>query len=200
MTIGKHLATFNLFREADHSLQITIVGAPGVREELGDSGAPLHLCAMSALYAAVDAARRPPAADAGEVQEGMVERVTVLLGELLFKFDPMCGGTDCDLTARMVAPQLVDALSPQAPSPTFADGVEKKEIEPWNITASNAAASIVSVAAGDWVFAQEAWRRVLGIVPQVKDGPIYEAYEILQKLFDPPSDIDVLAAAIRGLV
>lgn len=60
-----------------------------------------------------------PAADAGEVREGLVERVMVLLGELLFKFDPMCGGTDCGYTARMVAPQLVDAILalPQAPIP-----------------------------------------------------------------------------------
>lgn len=66
--IGKHLATFNLFREADYSLRITIADARGVKDELGDSGAPLHLCAMNALYAAIDAARgspRPTVVDLG---------------------------------------------------------------------------------------------------------------------------------------
>lgn len=56
-TIGKHLGTFNLFRESDNSLWITIADARGVKEELGGSSAPLHLCAMNALYAAVDAMR-----------------------------------------------------------------------------------------------------------------------------------------------
>jgi hypothetical protein len=51
-SIGRHLATFNVFREADHSLHVTIADARGVREELGESGAPLHLCAMNALRAA----------------------------------------------------------------------------------------------------------------------------------------------------
>lgn len=53
-SIGKHLATFNLFREADHSIHVTIADARGVRAELGDSGAPLYLCAMNALRAAVE--------------------------------------------------------------------------------------------------------------------------------------------------
>lgn len=50
--IGKHLATFNVFREPD-GLYITIADARGVREELGESGAPLHLCAMNALREAL---------------------------------------------------------------------------------------------------------------------------------------------------
>lgn len=54
--LAKHLATFNLFRESDNSLHVTIAEARGVREELGDSCAPLHLCAMNALRAALDAA------------------------------------------------------------------------------------------------------------------------------------------------
>lgn len=52
-SIGRHLATFNLFREADGSLHVTIAEANGVREELGGSGAPLALCAMSALRSAL---------------------------------------------------------------------------------------------------------------------------------------------------
>jgi hypothetical protein len=50
--IGKHLATFNVFREED-GLYITIADARGVREELGESGAPLGLCAMNALREAL---------------------------------------------------------------------------------------------------------------------------------------------------
>lgn len=52
--IGKHLATINLWREADNSIHVTFAEAAGVREELGDSGAPLHLCALNALRAAVE--------------------------------------------------------------------------------------------------------------------------------------------------
>lgn len=52
MTIGKHLATFNVFREPD-GLYVTIADARGVRDELGESGAPLHLCAMAALRSAM---------------------------------------------------------------------------------------------------------------------------------------------------
>jgi hypothetical protein len=52
MKLGKHLATFNLFREED-GLYVTIADARGVREELGESGAPLQLCAMSALREAL---------------------------------------------------------------------------------------------------------------------------------------------------
>lgn len=58
MELGKHLGTFNLFREPDGSLWITCAEADGVREELGDSNAPLGLCAMNALYSAADAMRR----------------------------------------------------------------------------------------------------------------------------------------------
>lgn len=54
MDIGKHLATFNLFREGDGSLAVTIAEARGVIEELGESGAPPHLCAMNALRAALN--------------------------------------------------------------------------------------------------------------------------------------------------
>jgi hypothetical protein len=50
--IGKHLATFNVFREPD-GLYITIADASGVRDELGQSGAPLRLCAMNALRSAL---------------------------------------------------------------------------------------------------------------------------------------------------
>lgn len=58
----RHLATFNLWRNADNSLGVTIAEARGVRDELGDSGAPLHLCAMNALRAAVagDTANKVP--------------------------------------------------------------------------------------------------------------------------------------------
>lgn len=52
--LGKFLASFNLFRESDNSIHVTVASATGVREELGDSGAPLHLCAMNALRAAVE--------------------------------------------------------------------------------------------------------------------------------------------------
>lgn len=60
--IGRHLATFNLFREADNSLQVTVADANGVKAELNGSGAPLHLCAMNALRAALRPA--PPLAQA----------------------------------------------------------------------------------------------------------------------------------------
>ncbi len=50
--IGKHLATFNLFRETN-GLYITIADATGVRSELGQSGAPLWLCAFNALRVAL---------------------------------------------------------------------------------------------------------------------------------------------------
>ena len=50
--IGKHLATFNLFRE-DDGLYITIADASGVRDELNGSGAPLYLCTMTALREAL---------------------------------------------------------------------------------------------------------------------------------------------------
>ena len=56
--LARHLATFNLFREADNSLHVTIADARGVMTELGDSGAPLHLCAMNALRAALTAPDR----------------------------------------------------------------------------------------------------------------------------------------------
>ena len=52
--IGRHLATFNLFREPDGSLAVTIGEARGVAEELNGSGAPLALCAMTALRAALN--------------------------------------------------------------------------------------------------------------------------------------------------
>jgi len=53
MAIGKHLATFNLFRESDGSLAVTIADARGVIDELNRSGAPVHLCAMTALRSAL---------------------------------------------------------------------------------------------------------------------------------------------------
>ncbi len=56
--IGKHLATFNVFREGDGSLWITCADAGGVADEIRGSGAPVHLCAMNALYAAVDQMRQ----------------------------------------------------------------------------------------------------------------------------------------------
>lgn len=53
--IGKHLATFNVFRENDGSLHITVVEAKGVRKELHpDNVLPLHPFAISALYEAVE--------------------------------------------------------------------------------------------------------------------------------------------------
>jgi hypothetical protein len=50
--IGKHLATFNLFRE-EGGLYVTIADARGVRDELNGSSAPLHLCTMNALREAM---------------------------------------------------------------------------------------------------------------------------------------------------
>jgi hypothetical protein len=54
--IGSH--PYNSLREADNSLHVTVADAAGVKAELNGSGAPLHLCAMSALRAAL----RPPEA------------------------------------------------------------------------------------------------------------------------------------------
>jgi hypothetical protein len=51
--IGRHLATFNVFREHDGSLWVTCAGAEGVKAELNGSAAPLHLCAMNALREAM---------------------------------------------------------------------------------------------------------------------------------------------------
>jgi hypothetical protein len=51
--IGRHLATFNLFREPDGSLAITVADASGVIAELNGSGAPVYLCTMNALRAAL---------------------------------------------------------------------------------------------------------------------------------------------------
>ena len=70
--IGKHLATFNLFREADNSIHVTIAEARGVAEELGGSGAPLYLCAMTALRAAEEIRASPPSPPRPDV-EAMVE-------------------------------------------------------------------------------------------------------------------------------
>ena len=54
MDIGKHLGTFNLFRENDGTLWVTCAGAQGVREELGESWeGPTHTMAMLALYEGV---------------------------------------------------------------------------------------------------------------------------------------------------
>lgn len=51
--LAKHLATVNLWRNPDNSLSVTFAEANGVADEIGGSGAPLHLCAMTALRAAV---------------------------------------------------------------------------------------------------------------------------------------------------
>lgn len=53
LTMGKHLATFNVFREADGSLWITCADATGVKSELGEAKLPLHMMAMKALFEAV---------------------------------------------------------------------------------------------------------------------------------------------------
>jgi hypothetical protein len=50
--IGKHLATFNVFREPD-GLYVTCADARGVADEIRGSGAPIHLCAMNALREAL---------------------------------------------------------------------------------------------------------------------------------------------------
>lgn len=50
---ARHLATVNLWRNGDNSLSISFAEADGVLAELNGSGAPLHLCAMNALRAAV---------------------------------------------------------------------------------------------------------------------------------------------------
>ena len=65
-TIGRHLASFNLFRESDGSLAVTIAEARGVAEELNGSGAPLALCAMAALRAALNGKHHAPVQEAGE--------------------------------------------------------------------------------------------------------------------------------------
>lgn len=51
--IGRHLATFNLFREGDGSLHITVADAHGVKMELGPSQLPVYPMAMKALIEAV---------------------------------------------------------------------------------------------------------------------------------------------------
>ena len=54
MTIGRHLATFNLFREQDGSLHVTVESAQGViAETSGSGGVPPALLAMQALRAAL---------------------------------------------------------------------------------------------------------------------------------------------------
>jgi hypothetical protein len=78
--IGKHLATFNLFREADYSLHVTIAEASGVRNELGASGAPLHLCAMQALRAAVEL-RTPPAGHLAVGDAGPIDMMLLNVAE-----------------------------------------------------------------------------------------------------------------------
>lgn len=54
--MSDHLATFNLFREQDGALYITIVEARGVQEELGLAAGelPLYVMALKALFEAVD--------------------------------------------------------------------------------------------------------------------------------------------------
>lgn len=51
----KHLATFNMFREPDGQLYVTIAEARGVQDELGISAGavPLHIPVMNALFEAV---------------------------------------------------------------------------------------------------------------------------------------------------
>jgi len=50
----KHLATFNVFRENDGALYVTVVEAKGVAKELHpDNTLPLYPFAMVALYEAV---------------------------------------------------------------------------------------------------------------------------------------------------
>jgi hypothetical protein len=61
--LAKDLATFNLFREPDKSIHVTIADASGVRDELNGSGAPLHLCALSALRAAEELRPAKPTVD-----------------------------------------------------------------------------------------------------------------------------------------
>jgi hypothetical protein len=42
----------NLFRHPDNSIHVTFAEADGIKSELGDSKAPLYLCALNALRAA----------------------------------------------------------------------------------------------------------------------------------------------------
>lgn len=53
VTETKHLATVNLWRHPDGSLSVTFADARGVADEIAGSGAPVLLCAMNALRAAV---------------------------------------------------------------------------------------------------------------------------------------------------
>ncbi len=66
--IGKHLATINLWREADNSIHVTIAEAQGVRDEIGEN-APLYLCTLSALRTAVEL-RPQPTEGASEALDG----------------------------------------------------------------------------------------------------------------------------------
>jgi hypothetical protein len=98
VSIGKHLATFNLFREADHSIHVTIADARGVQNELGNSGAPLHLCAMNALRQAVEL-RSPWQPMAEAPQDGTRIKLRVVYefeaewhGGLLNSDEEECGG------------------------------------------------------------------------------------------------------------
>ena len=76
MSDARHLGTFNLFREPDGSLWITIAEAKGVQQELGmASGAvPLHIMAMRALEEAVSQAQ------IRRFNEIPAERLSELLG------------------------------------------------------------------------------------------------------------------------
>lgn len=93
----RHLATFNLWRNADNSLGVTIAEARGVNDELGESGAPLHLCAMNALRAAVagDTVDKAEAWDAAvavppKVQREIDEHRSLWIRTIL----ATCSGTD----------------------------------------------------------------------------------------------------------
>lgn len=58
---ARHLATVNLFREADNSIHVTFAEARGVAEEVAGSGAPIYPLALNALRAAVELRPAPPA-------------------------------------------------------------------------------------------------------------------------------------------
>lgn len=62
MTVGTHIATLNLFREADGSLEITVAGASQelMKEwrEAGEIGRPIDYVESLILYAADNMAKR----------------------------------------------------------------------------------------------------------------------------------------------
>lgn len=60
MELGKHLATYSVFRESDGSLHLTVMEASGVRRELhpDTKDLPLYPFAIQVLYEAVEQKRK----------------------------------------------------------------------------------------------------------------------------------------------